>query len=270
MRRYPEEIANFIAENYVGIMTAELVERINAAFGTSYTVGQIRAYKSNHGLSSGIKPGTRESYYSKVFPREVCEYIYANCSGVGPTGMTELLNKQFGAKYTVSQVNGFYCNHKVDSGTTGRFEKGHTPFNKGRKGCHAPGSEKGWFKKGNIPQTHKPVGTESQRSDGYWWVKVAEPNKWREKHVLIWEAAHGKRPPGHMIIFLDGNRNNFAIENLRLITQAEHAVMAHEGYRSSNPDFTETGILLARVKMAKTAAKKRTRRTRRKKGNANA
>lgn len=266
MRRYPQELIDFIADNYIGITTAELVARVNAAFGTSYTIGQIRAYKKNHSLSSGVKPGARESYYSKTFPREVCEYIYSNCAGIGPTGMTELLNAQFGTDYTVSQVNGFYSNHKVDSGVTGRFEKGHEPYNKGKKGSCPAGCEKGWFEKGHMPQTHKPVGTESLRADGYWWVKVAEPNKWREKHVLVWEEAHGKRPHNHNIIFLDGNRSNFSLENLRLVTKAEHAVMSHEGYRSSNAAFTETGILLARVKMAKTAVKKRTRLKRRRKG----
>ena len=266
MRRYPQEHIDFIAENYIGITTAELAARVNSAFGTKYTIGQIRAYKKNHSLSSGVKPGARESYYSDVFPREVCEYIHANYHGTSHADMAARLYAEFGREYTTSQIKGFYGNHKLNSGRTGRFEKGYEPKNKGKKGSCPAGCEKGWFKKGNIPQTHKPVGTEFLRGDGYWWVKIAEPNTWRQKHVLIWEAAHGKRPAGHNIIFLDGDRNNLALENLRLVTKAEHAVMSHEGYRSSNAAFTETGILLARVKMAKTAAKKRTRLKRRRKG----
>lgn len=267
MRRYPQEHIDFIAENHAGITAAELVARINAVFGTSYTIEQIRAYKKNHGLSSGVKPGTRDSYYSKVFPKKVCEYIQANYIGVGPTEMTKRLNEHFSANYRASQLKGYYANHDLNSGITGYFPKGHVPQNKGKKGSCPAGCEKGWFKIGAMPSAHKPVGTEVFRpSDGYWWVKVAEPNKWREKHVLVWEEANGKRPAGHNIIFLDGDRNNLALENLRLVTKAEHAVMSHEGYRSSNAAFTETGILLARVKMAKTAARKKTRRVRRKKG----
>lgn len=37
----------------------------------------------------------------------------------------------------------------------------------------------------------KPVGTERKRADGYIWVKIAEPNTWKEKHVLLYESVHG-------------------------------------------------------------------------------
>ena len=39
---------------------------------------------------------------------------------------------------------------------TGRFLKGHIPYNKGMKGQCAKGCEKGWFKKGHKPK-NKPA-----------------------------------------------------------------------------------------------------------------
>ena len=53
--------------------------------------------------------------------------------------------------------------------------------------------EKTMFRKGNVPATHRPVGTETLRSDGYIWVKVEEPNKWRLKQRLLWEQHNGGR-----------------------------------------------------------------------------
>lgn len=259
MKRYPEKVEVFIANNYVGITTAELVSMVNTVFDASYTISQIRSYKKNHKLSSGVKPGARESYYSKVFPREVCEYIRANYPGVGFSEMKERLNSLFGTEYTTSQVKGYYCNHKLNSGITGYFPKGHVPYNKGKKDTYAAGCEKGWFKPGNIPQTHKPVGTECMRSDGYIWVKISEPNVWRQKHVLVWELEHGKRPPGHVIIFLDGDSTNIELGNLGLISMGEHVVMLHLGYRYIDAEHTKSGILLAKVKIAGSALKKRTR-----------
>lgn len=47
----------------------------------------------------------------------------------------------------VTQVAAYIKKHKLKTGRTGRFEKGHTPCNKGKKGQYSPGSEKGWFKK---------------------------------------------------------------------------------------------------------------------------
>ena len=74
-----------------------------------------------------------------------------------------------------------------------RFKKGHVSHNKGKKmpaevyaRC-APTM----FKKGNVTHNYKPVGSERVNVDGYVEVKVADPGKWRLKHRVIWEEAHG-------------------------------------------------------------------------------
>lgn len=59
---YPPEVMNFLADNVTGRTSNDLVELLNHEFNTDYTVSQIRAYKKNHDLTSGIdcrfKPGT--------------------------------------------------------------------------------------------------------------------------------------------------------------------------------------------------------------------
>jgi hypothetical protein len=78
------------------------------------------------------------------------------------------------------------------------------------------------FKKGERPYNHLPVGTELVKHDGYLWRKVAEPNKWRQKHLLLWGEVHGAPPAeGMKVCFRDGNRSNVVAENLECITQAE-------------------------------------------------
>lgn len=56
------------------------------------------------------------------------------------------------------------------TGRTGCFKKGQVPPNKGQKGYCAPGSEKGWFKKGQrrgvAVELYKPIGTERVSKDG--------------------------------------------------------------------------------------------------------
>ena len=65
-------------------------------------------------------------------------------------------------------------NHKISSGLTGRFEKGHVPYNKGKK---FPGTgNKAAFKKGNIPVNKMKVGEDAISSDGYVKTKIADPN----------------------------------------------------------------------------------------------
>lgn len=72
------------------------------------------------------------------------------------------------------------------------------------------------FKKGNRPWNTLPVGAERVSSAGFVQVKIAQPNRWMPKHLLIWEKAHGPLPSGHKIEFIDGDRQNVCLENLKL------------------------------------------------------
>lgn len=110
------------------------------------------------------------------------------------------------------------------------------------------------FAKGNVPPNHRPVGSERISKDGYIEVKVAEPNKWRLKQRVVYEEAKGKIPEGCTIIFLDGNKRNFDIDNLRCITRSELLYLNCNGLNNSN-EITETGILMARLDSAKNKKK---------------
>ena len=114
-----------------------------------------------------------------------------------------------------------YSKHPKSVAT--RFQKGSVPPNKGKKmpaDVYAKVSRT-MFKKGNIPAAHKSVGTELLRKDGYVWVKVAEPNKWKQKHRLLWEQHHGTIPAGHNVQFRNKDRRDIRIENLYLISRAD-------------------------------------------------
>ena len=112
-------------------------------------------------------------------------------------------------------------------GRATRFQKGRTPFQKGKKieEWMSPegiaNSVKGRFKKGRPSQNIRPVGSERVNIDGYIEIKIAEPSKWRQKQRVVWEAEHGPVPDGYIVSFIDGNKQNCAIRNLRLITKAD-------------------------------------------------
>lgn len=104
-----------------------------------------------------------------------------------------------------------------------RFKKGRVPENKGKKmppEVYAKVSRT-MFKKGNRTHNYKPVGSERVNVGGYVEVKVADPNKWRMKHRVIWEEAHGPIPRGHNVQFRDGNSQNLSLDNLYLISRAD-------------------------------------------------
>lgn len=102
------------------------------------------------------------------------------------------------------------------------------------------------FKKGYIPHNKKSIGSEFI-SDGYTFIKVEEPNTWVLKHRHIWESVNGKVPEGYCVIFADGNRSNFNIDNLILVEIKDKLVMKNLHLFSNNKELTTTGILTAKL-----------------------
>lgn len=122
-------------------------------------------------------------------------------------------------------------------GATGRFPKGHVPAN---KGLRRPGWAKGrmvetQFKKGreaSAAHNYRPIGSMKICRDGYLVRKVTDDpsiypaRRWVGVHRIVWEAAHGPIPPGHMVAFKQGRRstdvNSITADGLELITMAEN------------------------------------------------
>lgn len=110
----------------------------------------------------------------------------------------------------------------------------------------------GNFQKGQSPYNVKPIGAEHWEN-GYLWVKVnnaksENKNKktvranWKMKHVLIYEEAYGKIPDKAQVVFLDGDKTNFALDNLYCVSLAIMAVMNRNKWFTSNRENTLTAI----------------------------
>jgi hypothetical protein len=69
------------------------------------------------------------------------------------------------------------------------------------------------------------------RKDGCVTVKVSDTGRpwqrWRCKHVVLWEAAHGPVPDGYAVYFRNDDRHDFRLENLELITRRELKSRTH-------------------------------------------
>tara|TARA_R110000822_G_scaffold301108_1_gene424781 strand:- start:7231 stop:7728 length:498 start_codon:yes stop_codon:yes gene_type:complete len=76
-------------------------------------------------------------------------------------------------------------------------------------------------KTGIRPSNYLHEGTTQIDERGYVRIKT-KFNTWELKHRFIWEKEHNQKiPDGHSIRFKDGNRNNFEINNLELISKKE-------------------------------------------------
>ena len=260
-RKYTDEMHQFIQKHYKDVSVKELAGIFNMHFGTGVSDVAMKSYLANRKMKNGRPAGCPAGIYSKQFPKEVAEYIHCNYKGTGHKEMAAALNGKFGTAYTASQMKGYYANHKLNSGLTGRFEKGHVPANKGQKMPPAvyEKAKATMFKKGNVPENHREAGSERITKDGYVEIKVAEPDKWRLKHIEIWERTNGPLPKGCVILFLDGNKQNTDISNLRLITRSELLVMNKNGIKGTDAETMNTAANLARLIDATNKLKKRAR-----------
>lgn len=191
--------------------------------------------------------------YTEAERKFMTEYV----PGHSYKEIQKAFTEKFGWKISVGQVDSYIGNHHLNTGRTGRFQKGNEAHNKGKKGTCAAGCEKTWFPKGNIPKNYRPVGSERINPDGYIEVKVADPNKWKLKHRFVWESVHGKVPKGYIVIFRDNDKTNIDIDNLLLIKRCTHAVLNRTGLCEYGGEFKETAIHIAELKAASSKAKKR-------------
>ena len=112
---------------------------------------------------------------------------------------------------------------KSPASIAARFQNGSVPLNKGKKvspEIYAK-MQPTMFKKGQTPVNHREVGSERINVYGYIEIKVAEPNRWRLKHRVIWEQVNGAIPKGFNVQFKNHNPQDCRIENLYLISKAE-------------------------------------------------
>lgn len=255
--RYSQEMIEFIAATYAEVGIADTTRLFNYAFGTKQTDKAIKSCIKNHGITCGRTTGQIRKGVTTVVTREQRDWIEANYKIYSLPELVEALNSQFGTAITKNQLRSFVRNHGITCGRTGQFEKGQQSWNSGMKGFQAGGrSSETQFKKGDTPVNHRPVGSERVNVDGYIELKVAEPNRWRLKHREVWEQSNGKLPPGRMLWFKDNNPLNCDIDNLMVVTRAQHAVVNRMGLQHAQGDYKHTAVLLADIKMATTKRKK--------------
>lgn len=257
--KWPDEVTEWLKANVPGRTTKEVVELINRQgfdekYNMVFTDGLIKGAKARYGIKSGTSRGTSKGAPSKEYPKEIKDYIHANYKGVGPKEMMERLNTLYGTDYTRTSVKAYYRNHKLNSGTDGRWKKGDTPHNKGKKMSQEQYEKcKGtMFKKGHVPANKMKVGEYTHTSNGYLMRKVSEKGVQRERFEFVqratWEKHHGPIPEGKMIIFLDGNKDNCDISNLAMVDNEENLILNRRKLRKTDAELTKAGVTVAKLR----------------------
>lgn len=172
-------------------------------------------------------------------------------------GRTEFGVFRIGRKLGLKKTDAFHNNPHAHlwNGTehpnaiASRIKPGSVPPNKGKKmPGYAPGrSGETQFKKGRPAHeaaNYVPIGTEKyDRKRKVLMRKITDDPaifpvaRWKPVHVLVWMAAHGAVPKGHIVVFKKGLKTLVADEitadKLELVTLAEN--MRRNSYHNNYP-----------------------------------
>lgn len=168
----------------------------------------------------------------KKWTNNELEFLRLHYPNKSTQWVADQLGRSIGSVYSAADVHHVkksedylkehvYTVGDLPEGITHRYKKGSIPANKGQKMSDEVREKvkHTWFKKGHVPHNTTFDGYEYEVK-GYIVIRVSKGN-FILKHRYIWEQHHGKIPDDMIIVFKDGNKRNFDINNLEMIDRVE-------------------------------------------------
>lgn len=252
-RKYTVDQLEFLRKGYKTMRVQPLTDAFNARFDTKKTYKAIASALKKNGIMQGRMRRGKGTGTCRVYTPEQLAWLCENYPGQSHAGLAAAFNAQFGADKTAEHIKRFLANRRLNTGRTGYYETGHTPWNQGKKGYM--GANATSFKKGNMPHNHTRLWSERIDSkDGYVYISVPEtnphtgfPSRYKQKHVWLWEYLNGPVPKGHCVMFADGDKYNFAPDNLILVNRCELLHLNLHHYKDAPGELKPTILAMAKL-----------------------
>ena len=187
------------------------LEKINKKFNLNLSLRQLNNCMSNNNIKVNIR---------HTWTNEQIEYLKKIAEGTPRKEIVKKLNDKFNLNLTLLQVRDCMNGRGIRNNIDKRFS-----------------AESG----GNRYQQEKPIGTISKWECGYTRIKTGD-NEWEFIQRYVWKKHHGEIPPNHSVIFLDGNTDNYNIENLALVNRNELMKL-----NSDNQELNKVAVNLAKL-----------------------
>lgn len=199
-------------------------------------------------------------HYANRSTSEVATIIGNGCSTSTCYHKAHALGLRKSPEYLQSSKSGRLLRGVRNSPGT-EFKPGHVPANKGKPmlpevyaKCAPTMFKKGELN-GEARHNYKPIGSMKVTRDGQLVRKVTDDpslypaQRWVPVTRLVWEAANGAVPPGHIVRFKDGMHTTTAseitVDRLECITKAEN--MRRNTIHNLPPELADTSRLIGRV-----------------------
>lgn len=160
------------------------------------------------------------------YTAEMQDFIRNNALGKQWDELADLFNAEFGTEKTPRQI---------------------------QSQAHDIGVRNGLQQKAHHLARYRPVGSTRLDKDGYVVIKIADPCTWKRAQLVEWEKYHEPiNIRKEMLLFLDGNRQNYHISNLYKIPRAMIAIFNRNNlWWLITPDTIESVIKIAEMQSAR-------------------
>lgn len=214
------------------------------------TVLPLRAGGGVGGVMRIAWTSAMEDELRRLYPTQSAQEC-ADAIGVGLSSVVNrvtLLGLSKSPEWIAARTRQRWAEGRHDASRSAHFQKGLQSWNKGLRGVVGvqEGCRRTQFKPGELTgaarHNYVPVGTEKIR-DGLLCRKMTDDQsiypaaRWQPVQRLVWEAAHGPIPPGHIVVFKPGRhtteRDLITLDRLELVSRAEN--MRRNSYHTRYP-----------------------------------
>lgn len=242
----------------------ELAEAFTERFGLPYSADQASNYARRHRLHKSAEAVARALLSGKYGPEHIA-WAREHVPGHSRKEITAAYAERYGVKLTKSQLQHLKKLAGVMQDVHYGFEKGATPWNKGRPWDEwmseegASNSARNLYKPGNRPHNayHQLLDVRVNSKSGpmiYVNPRNATCNagRWITLGRFEWMKANGRDfPDGHHLVFADHNRDNYAPDNLVAVPDELYAVVSSgckgTGIHYHDRESLDAAIALARL-----------------------
>ena len=226
------EVLDFLKKN-ADLRIDEQVELIKKQFGVEVSNKQIAVARMYYGIKRSV-------HFNSIFPKPVQDFIKENRYVYKNKEMAEAVNKTFGTSYThmqiacfrrennivyslfTSEMGDFIVQHKNESNAE-ITEKLNRTFGTDYTMIQV----RGYISQRKIrgvqrsfrPYKHKEFDERKKNSGNSRW-EVLVNGRWIPKSRYVYEKATGEKvEEGKICVFLDGNIENFSLDNMIFVNR---------------------------------------------------
>lgn len=181
------------------------------------------------------------------YTKEHIDYLKEITSNHTSKEIVRLFNNKFSLNKSKRQVDEARWKRGINLSKENKptaFQKGVSNINKGKKGLQS--SNSGSFKSGINNKRYRSIGSEGLDT-GYITIKIADPDVWQRKHIILWEGVNGPIPINHRVIFADGNKRNFKLDNLLLVSIGQLNRLSLNGLKTNDTELTKSMLNVVKI-----------------------